>query len=88
MYVQANHENDRTIQKVIKLVKELVVAVILCLPSPWREKFNSFSVDTQGLLFMDQSLVIPKDMRKNLLHAIHFGHAEGDAMLREASDVW
>ena len=37
---------------------------------------------------MDQRLVIPKDMRENVLRAIHFGHAGRDTMLREASDVW
>ena len=37
---------------------------------------------------MDQRLVIPKDMRENVLRTIHFGHAGRDAMLREASDVW
>ena len=37
---------------------------------------------------MDHRLVIPKDMRENMLRAIHFGHARRDAMLREASDVW
>ena len=37
---------------------------------------------------MDHRLVIPKDMRENMLRAIHFGHAGRDAMLREASDVW
>ena len=37
---------------------------------------------------MDHRLVIPKDLRKNMLRAIHFGHAGRDAMLRKASDVW
>ena len=37
---------------------------------------------------MDHRLVIPKDMRENMLRAIHFGHAGRDAMLREASDNW
>ena len=37
---------------------------------------------------MDHRLVIPKDMRENMLRAIHFGHAGRDVMLREASDVW
>ena len=37
---------------------------------------------------MDQRLVLPEDMRENVLRAIHFGHAGRDAMLREASDVW
>ena len=37
---------------------------------------------------MDHRLVILKDMRENMLRAIHFGHAGRDAMLRDASDVW
>ena len=37
---------------------------------------------------MDQRFVIPKDMRENLLRAIHFGHAGRDAMLREAAYFW
>ena len=37
---------------------------------------------------MDNRLVILKDMRKNVLRAIHFGHAGRDAMLRDAPDIW
>ena len=87
-YIQANYENDRNIQKIISLVKDKNPAVISRLPPPWGEKFNSCSLDSKNLLYMDQRLVIPKDMRENVLRAIHFGHAGRDAMLREASDVW
>ena len=88
VYIKANAENDRVIQKVIRLVQNKNAAVIARLTPPWREKFNSFSVDPNGLLYMDNRLVIPKDMRENMLRAIHFGHAGRDAILREASDVW
>ena len=37
---------------------------------------------------MDNSPVIPEDMRENVLHAIHFGHAGRDLMLRESADIW
>ena len=37
---------------------------------------------------MDNRLVIPKDMRENVLRAIHFGHARRDSMLKEAADNW
>ena len=50
VYVKAIAENDRTIQKVINLVLNKNTAVIARLPPPWREKFNSFSVDSNGLL--------------------------------------
>ena len=88
VYIQANAENDRLIQKVIGLVRSRNNAVIARLPPPWREKINSFSVSENGLLYMDNRLVIPKDIRENVLRAIHFGHAGRDAMLREASDIW
>ena len=91
VYIQAKSENDSLIRKVISLVRSRNNAVIARLPPPWREQFNSFSVSENGLLYMDNRLVIPKDMRENVLRAIHFGHAgrDGrDAMLREASDIW
>ena len=64
-YVKANAEIYRTIQKVIQLVQNRNNAVIARLPPPWRERFNSFAVDPNGLLHMDNRLVIPKDMRKH-----------------------
>ena len=60
-YVKANAENDRLIQKIIQLVKNRNNAVIAHLPSPWRERFNSFAVDSNDLLYMDNRLVIPKE---------------------------
>ena len=85
-YVQANYENDCNIQKIIRLIKDKNPAVISRLPPPWREKFNSFSLDSKNLLYMCQRLLIPKDMRENVLRAIHFGRPGRDAMLRD--DVW
>ena len=83
VYVKTNTENDRTIQKVINLVLNKNTAVIARLPPPWREKFNSFSVDSNGVSYMDHRLCILKDMRENMLRAIHFGHAGRGAMLRQ-----
>ena len=37
---------------------------------------------------MDKRLVIPKEMRENVMRAIDYGHAGQDAMLREASNLW
>ena len=87
VYVQANAENDRVIQKVISL---FIKSYGNYRPSssPWSENFNSVSVDFNGLLYMDHRLVIPKDMTENMLRAIHFGDAGRDAMVREASDIW
>ena len=40
VYVQANYESDKTIQKVIRLVNDRNVAVISRLPPPWRESLT------------------------------------------------
>ena len=87
-YIKANAEYDRTIQNVIQLVQNRNNAVTARLPPPWSERFNSFAVDPNGLLSMDNRLVIPKDLSENILRAIHYGHAGRDSMLREASDFW
>ena len=39
---------------------------------------NSFSLDSNNFLYLDERLVIPKDMREKLLTASHFGHAGRD----------
>ena len=88
VYIQANAEDDRIIQKVKSLVQNKNNAILAPLPPPSREKFNSLSVSDNGLLYMDNRLVISKNMRENVLRAIHFGHAGRDAMLKEAADIW
>ena len=88
VYIQANYENDKIIRKIVRLVKKKNTTIVSRLPPPWREKFPSFSVNEQGLLFMDNRVVISKDMRDNMMRAIHYGHAGRDSMLREASDIW
>ena len=88
VYFQANYEKDKQLQKVNRLIQNRDSSQIARLPSPWREKFNSLSLDSNKLLYLDERLVIPKDMRENMLTAIHFGHASRDAMLRETADMW
>ena len=63
VYVQANAERDRMVQKIVNLVNTKNEAQIARLPAPWREKFNSFSHDKIDLLYMDERLVITQSMR-------------------------
>ena len=37
---------------------------------------------------MDNKLVIPQDMRKEMKNSIHYGHPGRDAMLKAVEDVW
>ena len=87
-YICAIYEEDRHLQKMIKLVKSKDVAQIARLPVPRREKFTAFNLDSNNLLYMNERLGIPKNMQENMMNAIHFGHAGRDAMLSDAADVW
>ena len=86
--ILANYEEDKHLQKMIKLVKSKDTAQIARLPVLWREKFTAFNLDSNNLLYMNERLVIPKNKQKNMMNAIHFGHTGKDAMLRDAGDVW
>ena len=68
-YVQANYEADKTIQKVIKLVKERNATVVSRLPPPWREKFNAFSIDIQLVVFLQFKICMrfPRHMYKDMV---------------------
>ena len=79
IYNDANYEADKIIQKVIKVVKEIYTPVISRLPPSWGE--------LRGLLYMNQRLVILKEMREKVLRAIDYGHTGRDAVFREASDI-
>ena len=87
VYVQANYEKVKQLQKTIRLLQTRDSTQIARLPPSWREKFHSLRLYSKNLLYLDERLVIPKEMRENILTAIHFGHAGRDAMLREAADV-
>lgn len=87
-FLPANYEADKTLQKVIELVKRREGAKISRLPNPWRERFNAFSVDDQNFLYRDERLVIPSNLRKSILSAVHYGHPGRDTMLKTVAEIW
>ena len=87
-YLLANYEADKMLQKVVQLVKIKEGAKISRLPAPWREKFDSFSVDSRNYLYMDKRLVIPTNLRTSIMSSIHYGYPGRDTMLRYISDIW
>ena len=48
----ANYSADKLIQRVIRLVKNYNKTGVTRLPSPWREKFQAFSLDEREFLYM------------------------------------
>ena len=84
----ANYEADKQLQKIIPLVKTREGGKISRLPSPWREKFNSLSVNEKNILYMDHRLVIPQNLRASIMSALHYGQPRRDTMLRAIADIW
>ena len=87
-YLPATYQADKMIQKVIALVKSREGAKIARLLAPWREKFNSLSIDNKGFLYMDERLGIPANLRASIMSSMHYGHPGRDTMLRYISDIW
>ena len=84
----ANYNADKLIQRVIRLVKNYNKMGVTRLPSPWREKFQAFSLDEREFLHMDNRLVIPQSMRSMIMCSLHYGHPGRDAMLAMIEDTW
>ena len=66
----ANYAADKTIQKIIALVKNYNRTAVSRLPFPWREKFLSSSLDEREFLYMDNRLVIPHAMRAMIMYVL------------------
>ena len=76
------------IQKVISLIEKPEPTNINCLPAPWREKFRCFSLNDNDYFYMDERLVIPKELRPIILRSLHNGHPGRDSMLPTVANVW
>ena len=84
----ANYHADKIVQNVISIVKNSNRTAVSRLPSPWREKFQLFSVDERDFLFMDNRLVIPSAMRAMIMCSLHYCHPGRDAMLAMIGNIW
>ena len=84
----AQYESDELLQKFIGLLKKPDTAKLSSLPTTWREKYSSLSLDTNDLVYRDERLVIPKALRPIIMRSLHYGHPGHDAMLATISNVW
>ena len=63
----ANYCAEKLIQKVIGSVKKVIKTGVTSLPSPWRETFQSISLDEKDFFYIDNRLVIPQSMRAMIM---------------------
>ena len=56
-------------------------------PEGYKQVFGKLSIRL-GLIFMDDQIVVPVDLRRRLLDILHFGHAGLTKMTAEAKIFW
>ena len=57
------------------------------IPEGYRTAFDKLSIRC-GLIFVDDQLVVPIDLRRLLLNILHFGHSGITKMISEAKIFW
>ena len=57
------------------------------IPDGYRNAFDKLSI-RWGLIFVDDQIVIPIDLRRRLLDILHFGHSGITKMMSEARIFW
>ena len=57
------------------------------IPDGYRNTFDKISI-RWGLIFVDDQIVIPIDLRRKLLDILHFGHSGITKMMSEARIFW
>ena len=57
------------------------------IPEGYRTAFDKLSI-RWGLIFVDDEIVVPIDLRRRLLDILHFGHSGITKMISEAKIFW
>ena len=57
------------------------------IPDAYRTVFDKLSI-RRGLVFVDDQIVIPTDLRRQLLDNLHFGHSGITKTTSEAKILW
>ena len=86
--VAAIYLNDEFLQKILNIVKNPTKRKIKNLDSPWRERFNAWSLDENNLLYIDDRFIIPKILQAPIKNSLHWGHPGRDNMLQQIIYIW
>ena len=83
----ANYQSDSGLQNVREAVLRRDVNCLRKENKLFKPVFKDLRVDRE-LVFFENRLVIPRDMRQAVLNSIHSGHTGRDAMLGFVEEVW
>ena len=85
--LMANYQSDSGLQNVREAVLRRDVNVLRKENKLFNPVFKDLTVDRE-LVFFENRLVLPRDMRQAVLNSIHSGHPGRDAMLGSVDEVW
>ena len=83
----ANYASDKELQNVREDCLTLRIEVLSKRNKLFMPMFKDLRVDG-GLLYYENRLVIPTDMRQAILNSLHSGHPGRDAMIASVDEVW
>ena len=90
--LEANYEQDGQLRKIIQSVSEGKEDKRWTFGKEWGKVWKCLRVKTsvqgKSVLYMDNKLVIPKDMRAELKNSVHFGHPGRNAMFERVKEFW
>ena len=85
--LMANYQSDSGLQNVREAVLRRDVNFLRKENKLFKPVFKYLRVDRE-LVFFENRLVIPRDMRQAVLNSIHSGHPGRDAMSGSVDEVW
>ena len=85
--LMANYQSDSGLQNVREAVLRRDVNFLRKENKLFKPVFKDLRVDRE-LVFFENRLVIPRDMRQAVLNNIHSGHPSREAMLGSVDEVW
>ena len=83
----ANYQSDSGLQNVREAVLRRDVNFLRKKNKLFKPVFKDLRVDRE-LVFFENRLVIPRDMRQAVLNSIHSGHPGRDAVLGSVDEIW
>ena len=85
--LMANYQADYGLQNVREAVLRRDVKLLKRENKLFKHVFKDLRVD-RDLVYYENRLIIPKDMKQAILNSIHSGHNGRDAMLGSVEEVW
>ena len=84
----ATYECDLLLQSVISLLQNYDQKKFNKLPKIWQQRFKDQRLDENNFIYIDERLVIPEELRRQIFRSLHWGLPGKDTILQAVADIW